>query len=134
MHSAGGATLEVTPLEPHIAAEVSGLTPGAIGLYERAMLRTAWQKHHVLVFRGMPLTEDEQLDLASSFGAVRKAVANVTYDAALGPGSVPAGEPDWQYDGLHQSKPYTGGILHAREVPTSGGEMRFANMCRVYAS
>jgi taurine dioxygenase len=113
------------------------------------MLRTAWHKYHVLVFRGMPLSEDAQIDLASSFGTIRKSsapptplatrpeimvVSNIRDDGGVALGTLPDGEMDWHYDGLHQSTPYTGGILHAIEVPSSGGETRFANMCRVYAA
>jgi taurine dioxygenase len=148
MHSAARG-LEVTPLTKTIGAEVSGLIPGAISLHDRAMLRAAWHQHHVLVFRGMPLSEDEQIDLAASFGTIRKSraaptplatrpeimvVSNIRDDGGVALGTLPDGEMDWHYDGLHQSTPYTGGILHAIEVPSSGGETRFANMCRVYQS
>jgi taurine dioxygenase len=149
MQPATGHTLEITPLTESIGAEVSGLDPAAVSLYDRAVLRAAWHQHHVLVFRGMPLTEDQQIDLASSFGTIRKSsapatplatrpeimvVSNIRDDGGVALGTLPDGEMDWHYDGLHQSVPYTGGILHSIEVPSSGGETRFANMCRVYAS
>jgi taurine dioxygenase len=149
MHSTSAHALEITPLTKTIGAEVSGLKAGAISLHDRAVLREAWHQHHVLVFRGMPMSEDEQVDFASSFGPVRKSsaapsplatrpeimvVSNIRDDGGVALGTLPDGEMDWHYDGLHQSTPYTGGILHALEVPSSGGETRFANMCRVYQS
>jgi taurine dioxygenase len=138
----------VTPLTEAIGAEVSGFDPEAITAADRATLRAAWVKHHVLVLRETPLSEDAQIDFASSFGTVRKSQAPPTplatrpeimvvsniRDNGVQLGTLPDGEMDWHYDGLHQAEPYTGGILHAIEVPSSGGETRFANMCRVYGS
>ena len=44
-----GHVLEVKPLTDTIGAEVFGLNPDAISLYDRSVLRSAWHKHHVLV-------------------------------------------------------------------------------------
>jgi alpha-ketoglutarate-dependent taurine dioxygenase len=37
---------------------------------DRAALRAAWHRYHVLVLRDVPLSEDAQVDFASSFGPV----------------------------------------------------------------
>ena len=145
MQSAAGRTLKITPLTPTIGAEVSGLAPGALGAADRAALRSAWNRYHVLVVRDTPMSEDAQVDLATSFGTVTMSlstsplatrpeimvVSNIREDG-VALGTLPDGEMDWHYDGLHKEKPYLGGILHGIEVPSSGGETRFANMCRVY--
>jgi len=140
--------LQFTPLTDAIGAEVSGLQPGAITAAERAELLAAFDTYHVLVVRDTPLSEDEQIDFAQSFGAVRHStappsplasrpeimvVSNIREDG-VALGTLPDGEMDWHYDGMHQQNPYKGGILHALEVPATGGETRFANMCLVYRS
>jgi taurine dioxygenase len=144
-----GTALEVTPLTPDIGAQVTGLDPSAITPADRAALRAAWNAYHVLVMRDTPLSEEAEIDFGASFGSVIisrspatplkvrpeiMVISNIRDDGGLALGTLPDGEMDWHYDGMHQEKPYTGGILHALEVPTSGGETRFANMCAVFAS
>jgi taurine dioxygenase len=147
MHSSADRTLVITPLTETIGAGVTGLDPNAITAADREALRAAWAKYHVLVLRETPLSEDAQVDLARSFGTVTMSlsssplatrpeimvVSNIREDG-VALGTLPDGEMDWHYDGLHKAKPYLGGILHAIEVPSSGGETRFANMCRVYST
>jgi len=140
--------LEITPLTEAIGAQVAGLEAGAISPADRAALRVAFDEYHVLVVRDTPLSEDAQVDFATSFGTVRMSsappsplcsrpeimvVSNIR-ENGVALGTLPDGEMDWHYDGLHQERPYLGGILHALEVPTRGGETRFANMCRIYRS
>jgi taurine dioxygenase len=102
-------------------------------------------KYHVLVVRETPFSEDALVDFARSFGTIRLAktdsplrtrpevmvISNIRADG-VALGALPDGEMDWHYDGLHQDQPYLGGILHGVEIPTTGGETRFANMCAVY--
>jgi taurine dioxygenase len=149
MNAATGSRIDVTALTPRIGGLVSGFDPAVITDADRAALRAAWHRYHVLVLRDAPLSEDVQVDFASSFGPVliSKAmrsplgvrpeimiISNIRDDDGAALGSLPDGEMDWHYDGLHQPTPYTGGILHAIEVPPTGGETRFANMCSVCAS
>lgn len=144
-----GTSLEVTLLTPDIGAQVIGLDPAAITPADRAALRAAWNAYHVLVMRDTPLSEEAEIDFGASFGSVITSrspatplkvrpeimvISNIRDDGGLALGTLPDGEMDWHYDGMHQEKPYTGGILHALEVPASGGETRFANMCAVFES
>lgn len=61
-------TLQLEPLHP-FAAEASGidlsqpLSPAQVHEVEAAM-----ERHAVLVFRGQPLTEDQQIAFARNFG------------------------------------------------------------------
>jgi taurine dioxygenase len=141
--------IELTPLTESIGARVSGVAPGALTAHDRALLDDALNTYHVLVVRETPMSEDEQIDFATSFGPIQMSsapptplrtrpeimvVSNIRDDGGVALGTLPDGEMDWHYDGLHQKSPYRGGILHALEVPSSGGETRFANMFRVYGS
>ena len=142
--------IELTPLTEWIGARVSGVTPGALTADDRGLLNDALDTCHVLVVRETPMSEDEQIDFATSFGPIQMSSAppsplrnaprrswsfrTSATDGGVALGTLPDGEMDWHYDGLHQKNPYRGGILHALEVPPSGGETRFANMCRVYSS
>jgi taurine dioxygenase len=151
VHSATGRSLTFKPLSETIGAEIVGLDPENLTPDDRKALREAWARHHVLVLRETPLSEDVELDFATSFGKVRAGkpasgfvsslashpeimvISNIRENGTL-QGLLPDGEMDWHFDGLHQRTPYLGAVLHAIEVPKSGGETRFKNMCAVYRS
>jgi alpha-ketoglutarate-dependent taurine dioxygenase len=138
-------TLAFESLTPSLGAEVIGLDPADISAADAAALLAAFHRYHVLVIRKTPLTEEQQVALGSCFGRVRMAstpsplrsrpeimvISNIRADG-VALGSLPDGEMDWHYDGLHQPNPYLAGVLHAIEVPARGGDTRFANMCKVY--
>lgn len=139
------------PLSETIGAAVRGLDPANITPEDRAALRAAWLKNHVLVVREQPMTEEQQIDFAQSFGTIRTTrggsnlqttlssrpeimvISNIKENDVL-QGLLPDGEMQWHFDGLHQPTPYHGAVLHGIEVPSYGGETRFENMCAVYES
>lgn len=139
------------PLTETVGAEIVGLDPQRLTPEDRRGLHDAWVRYHVLVLRETPMSEEAQLDFASSFGAIRKgkaasgfvsplvshpeimAISNIRENGTL-QGMLPDGEMDWHFDGLHQQTPYYGAVLHAIDVPKAGGETRFKNMCAVYRS
>jgi taurine dioxygenase len=151
VHSAASRSLTFKPLSETIGAEIVGFDPEQLTPDVRRALREAWAKHHVLVLRETPLSEERELDFATSFGSVRAGksasgfvsslathpeimvISNIRENGTL-QGLLPDGEMDWHFDGLHQQTPYLGAVLHAIEVPKSGGETRFKNMCAVYRS
>lgn len=150
MHTSVSRSLSFKPLSPTVGAEIVGLDPEHIAPQDRTSLRDAWTKYHVLVLRETPLSEELQLDFASSFGSVRKntlggfvsgltsrpeimVISNIRENGKP-QGILADGEVEWHFDGLHQAKPYFGAVLHAIEVPKRGGETRFKNMCAAYRS
>lgn len=150
MQSTAGHTLSFRPLTETVGAEVIGFDPTDVTSTDRIALRDAWARYHVLVIREVPLTEEMLIDLGRSLGPVR-GVAASGYTSPLAQhaeimvisnirengqplGLLPDGEMDWHFDGLHQATPYAGAALHAIEIPASGGETRFLNMCAVYRS
>ena len=135
----------VKPLSPAIGAEVSGIDLRSIGSPDAETLRRAWLEHHVVVVRGQKLSEDDLVAFGACFGRIEKArklsplasrqeimvISNIRRDgAALG--SLPDGELSWHFDRIHQKVPNKAGVLYAVELPSRGGETRFASMCRAY--
>jgi taurine dioxygenase len=47
-------------------------------------------------------------------------------------GQHPDGELIWHFDRIHQAAPNRAGILTAIEIPSSGGETLFADMCQAF--
>ena len=148
--------LKLKPLQPLFAAEASGvdlgnpLDPAAVRAIEQAMDRYA-----VLVFRGQPLSEDEQIAFARRFGplngGLRKATGAATrfkYDELIDisnvarDGEVVARDDPklvgtianqlWHSDSSFQNAPIAYSMLSAVVVPAEGGETEFADLRAAY--
>src|SRR4051812_38404710 len=70
--------LNLTPLHPVFAAEASGVTLTALSAAEIAAIDAAMDQYAVLVFRGQPLTEAEQVALARQFGPLDAGLRKAT--------------------------------------------------------
>ncbi len=72
-------TLDIRPLHPLFAGEVGGVDlrrapgPDLVAAIDRAM-----DQYAVLVFRGQPLSQDEQIAFASAFGALDIGLAKLS--------------------------------------------------------
>ena len=122
-----------------------GLDCAALDAEVASSLRAAWREHRLLIFRETVSNDDDLVALGECFGELRPSrvpsplttrpevmvVSNIMVDGKLA-GGFPDGEIEWHYDGMHQEEPYSGAILYAQEVPSRGGETRFADMCRAY--
>jgi taurine dioxygenase len=138
-------TVGIEQLAPALGAEVSGIDLRRIDADAAEALRRAWLEHQVIVVRGQTLTEDELVAFGACFGRIEKArrlsplasrqeimvISNIRENGkALG--ALPDGEMAWHFDRIHQKVPNKAGVLYAVEVPSRGGETRFASMCRAY--
>jgi len=134
--------LQFIPLSPALGAEVRGLDVHHITPADADALAQGWLAHHVLVVRGQPMTEAEQIAFAACFGTIE--MARRTSPLATRPeimvisnirengqtlGALPDGELSFHFDRIHQKVPNKAGVLHALEIPSSGGETLFSNMC-----
>jgi taurine dioxygenase len=138
-------TYQTVPLSTALGAEVKGVDLTHIDPSQAQSLNELWLEHHVLVIRDSPVTEDELVEFARSFGPIESArrmsplasrpeimvISNIREgDAALG--ALPDGELYWHFDRVHQKVPNKAGVLHSIELPLKGGETRFSNMCEAY--
>ncbi len=148
-------TLTLKPLNP-FAAEASGidisrpLSPADVRAIEAGM-----DEHAVLVFRGQPLTEDQQIAYAKSFGpldlGLRKLkggphrfkhaeladISNVKVDGDVADrehakivGNV--ANQLWHSDSSFQKPRAKYSMLSAVVVPTQGGDTEFADLRKAY--
>jgi taurine dioxygenase len=131
---------------PRVGAEISGLDLSAPVPPETAReLQAAFARHHVLVMRGRPLTEAQQIAFAACFGTVERAreksivaerhetmiISNVRVgDVPVG--RLPDGEVEWHFDKMYYPEPNMAAVLHAVEVPASGGETLFSDTSLIY--
>ncbi len=146
--------MEVRQLSEFIGAEVRGLDVSSrVDAETMQQIRAAWLEHLVLVFPEQTLSDDQLVLFSARFGDLEDAPIGEASNPASD-GSVPdlpkvnvvsnvveggvmigvlgAGEAIWHTDMSYISKPPTASLLHALEVPASGGDTSFLNMYEAY--
>ncbi|HTJ99219.1 MAG TPA: TauD/TfdA family dioxygenase [Bordetella sp.] len=144
------SSITVTPLAPALGAEVSGLDLRApLAADDVAALKRAWGEHLVLRFRGQLLSDPELLALSRVFGELDppgpnpygkpfltefpeiNVISNVKKDG-VPIGNLGDGEAVWHCDMTYIDTPPMAALLHALDVPPSGGDTYWANMYMAY--
>ena len=140
------AVVEVRPFAAPLGAEVIGLdlarplSPAGFARLHRAHL-----DHHVLVFRDLHITPEQQIAFTRRFGPLQThvlhqfalpghpqvlVVSNVTRDGQ------PVGLGDagvyWHSDLSYKERPSLGSLLHAQTLPKDGGDTLFADQHLAY--
>jgi taurine dioxygenase len=144
------AKIQLRKLAQSLGAEVSGVDlsrPLAPETF--AEIRTAWLEHLVLRFRGQKLSDPQLLAFTRLFGELdppgpnpygkpflpefpeMNVISNVQVGGAP-IGGLGDGEAIWHADMTYVEAPPMGAILHALEVPPSGGDTYWANMYEAY--
>ena len=141
---AAAAPFEVRRLSPHIGGEVIGIDLSApLSPATAAAIRKAWLEHHVLLFRGQRLSEDDQVRFARIFGepigsrSMKQKnpnvmlISNVRENGEL-IGVLPDGELQFHADSIYLERPLMGAILYAVELPSTGGNTKFSSTIAAY--
>jgi taurine dioxygenase len=142
--------MKVTPLSTPLGAEVTGVDLSRpLDAETVSGIQAAWLEHLVLVFRDQDLSEQDQIRFTEHFGplggrkrqearaegdAVHPSVMLVSNIRKDGKpiGSLPDGDMMFHSDGAFTEQPYKATILHAIEVPRTGGDTLFANLYAAY--
>jgi taurine dioxygenase len=137
--------ITITPLGSALGARVTGLDVTNIQAEDAKELHDAWLKYHVLVINGPIVSEDQLIKFGQCFGTLENArlksvlasrpeimvISNIRENGET-VGSLPDGELTFHFDRLHQKVPNKAGVLHAVEIPTTGGDTWFSNMSLAY--
>lgn len=135
------APLEIRPLGGALGAEVFGLRlDGEMDADVVARLHRAHLDHHLLIFRDLDITPEQQIAFSRRFGPLQihvlhqfhlahhpeiLIVSNIVEDG------VPIGLGDaghfWHSDLSYKAQPSLGSMLYAQELPADGGDTLFAN-------
>ena len=141
----------IEPMSPVLGARVRGVdlsrdTPEAV----KQELRDAFHRYGVLCFPDQKLEPDDQFRFASIFGRADtgkagRIVANEGKERERGVmiitnirengkpiGALPDGEMHFHSDGSHRDVPYRATTLYAVQIPSRGGETKFANLYMAY--
>ena len=146
-------TLDIQALHPVVAAEIRGLDLSRpLDDAIQAEVRSALDRHQVLVFHGQPLDQDRMLAFASRFGQ-----PEVFVDASTAQGKVPTvlrltnldpqtNQPigpgpdmarmslaeNWHSDSSYRAVPAYTTLLHGVEIPGESGDTQFTSMHAAY--
>jgi taurine dioxygenase len=145
------ATVEVIASAEPLGAEVRGVDLRNLTDESFAALQQALLDRLVIVVRGQRLTDAELIALGKRFGELEPpgmsiigkpyideypdvlVISNVV-ENGVPQGNLGAGEATWHTDMSYREKPTTVAILHALEIPPSGGNTYFANQYLAYES
>ena len=137
---------QIHRLSGAIGAEVTGADLArALDEAAFATIDDAFVEHSVLVFRGQDLSPDAQLAFSRRFGPPERhvltsfalpghpdvfVVSNVK-ERGRPTGAIRAGQY-WHSDCSYLERPTMASLLHAREVPSYGGDTMFASLFAAY--
>ena len=145
------SALQVRRIGDALGAEIDGIDlsrPIAPELF--AEIRRAWLEHLVLRFRAQQLTDPQLLAFSRLFGELdppgpnpygrpflpahpeMNVISNIKAEDGVPIGGLGDGEAIWHADMTYVDTPPMAAILHALEVPPSGGDTYWANMYLAY--
>lgn len=143
------AIADLRPIEGGLGAIITGIDlrePAAPALKD--FIRSAFLDHHLLVIRDQQLTRPQMASFATVFGEVEGNVFRkpdgstmelVHEISNLDADGRPAEKPFlksnyfWHTDKAYLAVPALLTMLHALELPDTGGDTQFADMTRAYA-
>ncbi|MEO8808275.1 MAG: TauD/TfdA family dioxygenase [Burkholderiaceae bacterium] len=140
-------SLQINAFDAPLGAEVIGLDLGQpLAAEAFARIHRAHLDHHVLVFRDQRITPAQQVEFSRRFGPLQihvlhqfqlaghpevLVVSNIKDDNGQPIGLGDAGVY-WHSDLSYKEHPSLGSMLHAQELPATGGDTLFANMHRAW--
>ena len=149
--AARAAAVEVIDSAAPLGAEVRGVDLQNLTDESFAALQQALLERLVVFVRGQRLTDPELITLGKRFGELEPpgmsiigkpyideypdilVISNVV-ENGVPQGNLGAGEAIWHTDMSYREQPTTVAILHALEIPPSGGNTYFANQYLAYES
>jgi len=137
--------LKVFPLGI-FGAEIRGIELAGASRAEIDVIKDAWYRHDVLLFRKQRLTDEDLLTFSRHFGALdsppnqgagRKSppnypqiyvVSNVLDGNGEPIGALGDGEAAWHTDMSYVAQPPDASMLYSLEIPAEGGDTWFSSM------
>ncbi len=135
--------LLVEPLDASFGAVVRGVDLNQIDDAGSAALHACWLKYSLLVLPGQFLRRDAQIALGRRFGPLELELAEIgnvkrdsslrqredTHDDVVG---ILKGNEGWHADSTYMPVMAQGAVFSAQQVPASGSQTQFADMCAAY--
>jgi taurine dioxygenase len=141
--------VQIRPLPGALGAEVIGLDlTRPLADADFARIHRAHLDHHVIVFRDQRITPAQQIAFSRRFGPLEihvlhqfllagnpeiLVVSNILDERGQPIGLGDAGHY-WHSDLSYKERPSLGSMLHAQELPATGGDTLFADMHTAWAT
>jgi taurine dioxygenase len=138
-------SFSIRPLSAHTGAEIGGIDlRQAVDQATAAALNQAFVDHAVLAIRGQSLSAPQFLDALKVFGEIFPqhnsrfavpecpAIHYISNQDKLEDGRVYIPGEGYHTDHSNDEVPPKATALHAVELPTTGGDTQFVNMCGAY--
>ncbi len=145
--------MDIRPLCPALGAEVLGLDLARkLASAEREAVYQAWLEYGLLLFRGQDLDETGLVEFSRSFGDLEPPpasaertraetrgaaapevwiVSNIV-ETGVAIGALGDAEAEWHTDMSYMEEPPKASVLHAKEIPPSGGNTSWSGMTAAY--
>jgi len=142
-------SIRVIPSGKALGAEVRGIDLRRLSDDSFRALEQALFAHQVVVVRQQPLSDPELIALGKRFGELEPpgmsiigkhyidehpeilVISNIV-ENGVPKGNLGAGEASWHTDMSYRPNPTSVAILHALEIPPTGGDTYFANQYLAY--
>lgn len=143
-------SVDVVPSGKALGAEIKGVDLRTISTEAFGRIKQGFHEHLVLTIRGQDLTDPDLIDFGKRFGVLEPpgmsiigkpylddypdvlVISNLKSDEGTPLGNLGDGEAIWHTDMSYRDVPCSAAILHAWEVPPSGGDTSFANQYLAY--
>jgi taurine dioxygenase len=145
------STLQIRKVGKALGAEIDGVDLAEpLAASTLAAIRKAWLDHLVIRFRGQVLSDPQLIAFSALFGELdppgpnpygrpflpehpeMNVISNIKGQDGVPIGGLGDGEAIWHADMTYTENPPMGAILHALEVPPSGGDTYWANLYLAY--
>lgn len=142
--------LAIVPFASGFGADIVGFDFARFDERQVEALRTAWIEHGLVRFRGYRISDEQQVRLTGLLGDYVKhprqmrgeegahpdheeilVIGNAKVDGKVA-GTMGNSEAQWHTDTWFYERPPAAALLHAIELPPSGGDTFFADMYAVY--
>jgi taurine dioxygenase len=135
--------LHTRPLSAALGAEIIGVDLSrAVPDEVMAEIRDVWHRSSLVLFRDQSIDADDQKRFTRFFGEFQTPhagaqkgnetliIGNVTVNGVTG--ELPLGEMQFHQDRCYSANPTLASILYAIEVPSAGGNTKWASMYRAF--
>jgi taurine dioxygenase len=131
--------ITVRPFSGSMGAEIDGVDLANLTDEVFAELKSAWLECQVAVLRNQKITPEQQIEFAHRFGAIHhhpfmqgmEAYPDIL-EIVKEPTDTFTFGSAWHTDQMFNPKPAMATMLYAHEVPSAGGDTRFANKYDAY--
>jgi len=123
------ARLEHTPISTHVGAEVHVDLREELGPAQREHLVELYRRHHLLLFRGVPLSLEEQV---RAVGYIGEPLGGSYISNTVAGAGAPEGELEFHSDLTYTELPTRGISLYAEDVEPGAAATKYANAQRGY--